>query len=82
MAVFNAGVTGVALDAVHDSVLNALNDAHMVGQAVALPIVKKQVVGAWLIVAVLPLITFPEPFRILGMFSFLGTAYHLTKNQE
>ena len=40
MVVLNAGVTGVALDAVHDTVFHALYDAHMVGQTVALPIVK------------------------------------------
>ena len=40
MAVLNASVSGVALDAVHGAVLHALNKAYMVGQAVALPIVK------------------------------------------
>lgn len=64
MAVFNASLPGVALNTVHDAVLHALHDAHMVCQAVALPIVKDQGAGAWLIVPVLPLITLPEPFHI------------------
>ena len=71
MAVLNASIPGVALYAVHDAILHALNDAHMVGLAVALPIVKDQVAGAWLIVHVLPLVALPEPFHIRDHVQFL-----------
>ena len=40
MAVFNASIPGVAFNAVHNAVLHTLNDAHMVGQAVALSVVE------------------------------------------
>ena len=40
ITVFDAGVSSVSLNAVHDAVLDTLHDAHMVGQAVALPVVE------------------------------------------
>ena len=63
MAVFDAGVPGVALNAVYDAILYTLNDACVIGKAAARPIIKDQVAGTWLIVHALPLVARLKPFH-------------------
>ena len=84
MVVFNAGSPAFPpMLYTMPSSMYVLNDANMVGQVVAFPIVEDQVAGAGHIVHVLPLVALPEPFHIPDRFNFLGrVAYQLTKESE
>ena len=64
IAVFNATIPGIALHGVDQSVLHLFHDTDVIGQAVALPIKKDNVAGAWLLVSALPLTAFNEPVYI------------------
>lgn len=64
MSVFNIAISVVTFRAVHDTLLHALNNTYMVGQAVALPIVEDQVAGIRSVVSVPQLIVLPEPLHI------------------
>ena len=64
VAVFDAAIPGIALHGVDQSILYLLYNSNMIGQAVALPIEKDDIAGAWFIVPALPLAALYKPVHI------------------